>query len=216
MQKLLLLCITALIGASLTSCIAPVQATGPTPSATTGQGASTSSLGDIIGNIISSVTGSITTTEANLIGTWTYTEPCVQFESENLLTQAGGGAAATQVEAKLDAIYKMVGINPGSLVFTFAKDGSVSYTLGGKTFNGTYTFDSKAKTVTITGQNGRKLTAHVTISGPQMSLCFDSTKALDLFNAYGTQLGNISSTIGSIAALTQNFKGMKTGFKFKR
>ncbi len=215
MQKLLIFAIIATIGLSTTSCIAPAQATNASSQNPMGQ-TTASNVGDIIGNIISSVTGSLTTTEANLIGTWTYTEPCVQFESENLLTQAGGGVAATKVETKLATIYKMVGISAGTMQFTFAKDGKVSYTLGSKTFEGTYTFDKAAKTVTITSAQNRSITAHVTISGQQMSLCFDSTKALDLFNTVGGQLGNASSTLGSIVALTQNFKGMKTGFKFKR
>ena len=55
-------------------------------------------VGNLIGNLISSVTGDLTTTQANLIGEWSYTDPSVQFESENMLTQAGGSAIATKFE----------------------------------------------------------------------------------------------------------------------
>lgn len=243
MKGKLFLGMAAAICLTYTSCLAPMQTTGaqsqpqqgqptqqnPQSGNTQGQdplagilggvvnaGASSAgNLGGIIGNIIASVTGSLTTTQANLIGTWTYTEPCVQFESDNLLKKAGGAAAAAKVENQLVSIYNMVGITPGKLVFTFTNDGNVSYQIGSRTFNGTYTFDSKNKMVNIKTASGMNVNAYVTISGRSMSLCFDSSKVLSLFSAAGS-LANISSTLGTIAGLAQNFNGMKTGFKFQK
>lgn len=218
---------------TLTSCLAPMPATGTQPagqaSGTTQNqpgsqdplngmlgdivgAANETGLGDVLGNILSSVTGSITTTQANLIGTWTYYEPSVQFESENLWTQAGGAAAATKVEQKLVNVYKMAGITPGKLVFSFANNGQMTYNLGGRQLNGTYVFDSKSKTVTITTASGMNLTSYVTISGQNMSLCFDSTKLLNLISAFGGS----NTTLGNIGTIAQSYSGMKTGFKFKK
>ena len=213
--------------ALLSGCIAPMAMNNPqagnpqaTPQTTTqagtpATGAAQSTVGDILGNILASVTGSITTTQANLVGTWTYTEPSVQFESDNLLTQAGGAAAAAKVEKQLVSIYQMVGITPGKVSFTFTKDGKANYTIGSRQATGTYVFDAQNKMVNITTANGAKINAYVTISGNLMSLCFDSSKVLSLFSAAGN-LNNGQSTLGNIGALAQNFKGMKTGFKFKR
>lgn len=216
------LSIFAAISLSFTSCLAPMQTTTTqnpgttqTPGGAAGPMGNLGELGDILGNILASVTGSITTTQANLIGTWTYTEPCVQFESDNLLKKAGGAAAATKVENQLVSIYNMVGITPGRLVFTFTNDGNVSYQIGSRTFTGTYTFDSKNKIVNIKTASGMNVNAYVTISGRNMSLCFDSSKVLSLFSAAGG-LANVSSTLGTIAGIAQNFNGMKTGFKFSR
>lgn len=168
------------------------------------------SLGSVLGNVISSVTGSATTTQANLVGSWSYNEPAVQFESKNLLTKAGGAAAATKVESKLDTFYKMVGIRSGRVNFSFDNNGSVTYTLGSRSYKGTYTFDKQNKTITMTTPTGQSLKAYVTISGNNMSLCFDSTKALNLF-------ANISKGFNStISALAGSYDGMKTGFKFTR
>jgi len=165
---------------------------------------------NILGNIISSVTGSATTTQANLVGSWSYNEPAVQFESKNLLTQAGGSAAATKVESKLNSLYKMVGIRSGRVNFTFDKDGKMTYTLGSRSYSGTYTFDKAAKTLTMVTPTGQNIKAYVTISGNNMSLCFDSTKALNLFTS-------ISKSYNStISALAGSYDGMKTGFKFSR
>ena len=171
---------------------------------------SDNSTTSLLGNLISSVTGSATTTQANLIGTWSYTEPSVQFESENLLTQAGGSAIATKVESKLATYYKMVGITAGRVTFTFDESGNVTYTLGSRSFSGTYTFDSSAKTVTIATSTGLSIKAYVTISGSAMSLCFDSSKVLSLFTSLSS---SFNKTVSSLAG---SYSGMKTGFKFEK
>ncbi len=169
-----------------------------------------SNVGNVLGNIISSVTGSATTTQANLVGSWSYNEPAVQFESKNLLTKAGGATAATKVENKLASIYNMMGIRAGRVNFTFDNNGGVTYTMGSRSFNGTYIFDRQSKTITITTATGQNLTAYVTISGNNMSLCFDSTKALNLFTTISK---GFNSTISAIAG---SYDGMKTGFKFTK
>lgn len=166
--------------------------------------------GSLLGNILSNVTGSVTTTKANLIGSWDYTEPAVQFESENLLTRAGGVASATKVEKKLVTYYKMVGIAEGRMKFNFDNDGNVTYTLGKRTFQGTYVFDENSKTVTITTSTGLTLKAYVTISGSQMSLCFDSTKVLSLFTSLSAAFNK------TVSAVSGQYSGMKTGFKFTK
>ena len=225
MKKLFLTCLIA----AGTMCMANAQsnlqnilsnvlnqgAAAATSSTDDSSSSKTSTAKSLISNLISSVTGSVTTTQANLIGTWTYSEPCVQFESDNLLQAAGGSAAATKVETKLATMYKMVGITAGKVTFTFANDGTVEYTLNGKKMSGTYTFDSSAKTVTInpSAKSTKGVKAYVTISGNQMSLCFDSTKVLELFSTYGSALGSSASTIATLAG---SYKGMKTGFKFKK
>lgn len=170
-----------------------------------------SKAGNVLGNIIGSVTGNATTTQANLIGSWSYFQPAVQFTSQNLLTQAGGAAAASKVEEKLVTYYKMVGITTGRVKFTFDNANNVTYSLGSHTYQGTYVFDPNEKTVTITSANtGMSVKAYVTISGQQMSLCFDSTKVLSLFNAVSQSFNRTMSGVAS------QFDGMKTGFKFSR
>lgn len=234
MNKTITFGIMAACSLAFSSCFAPMPATGTqTTGQTTGTTQNTpqgqdplndllggivgaanekTGLGDVIGNIISSVAGSVTTTQANLIGTWTYYEPSVQFESENLWTQAGGAAAATKVEQKLVNVYKMIGVTPGKLVFTFADKGQMTYSLGSRQFNGTYVFDSKSKTVSITTASGMNLTSYVTISGQNLSLCFDSSKLLTFLGGFS----GTNTTLGNLGTIAQSYSGMKTGFKFKK
>lgn len=168
-------------------------------------------MGNMLSDVISKYTGSMTTTKENLIGTWSYTAPKVQFESDNLLATAGGSTMAQKVESKLAFAYKAVGISEGKLKFTFEADGKVSYALGSKQFSGTYTFDEKNKTISFVIPNVKQnITAYVTISGGEMSLCFDTSKALALFTSVASKFSD------NIAKVAGNYEGMKTGFKFKK
>lgn len=166
----------------------------------------------LIGNLISTFTSGITTNQASLVGTWTYAKPCVQFESESLLAQAGGSVAATTIENKLATYYQKIGITAGKAQFVFGKDNTLQYTIGGKTMTGKYAFDATNRTVTITTQTGINVMAYVSISMNQMALTFDATKLLTLVNSASAA----SAQLGTLSALTGSFKGMKLGFTFSK
>lgn len=166
--------------------------------------------GNLIGNLISSVTGNVTTTQANLVGNWSYTQPAVQFTSENYLTQAGGTVIASKIESKLQTYYKMVGIKAGKMKFVFDNNGNVTYSVGKISRNGTYTFDKDEKTVSIRTTTGTVIKAYVTISGPTMTLTFDATKLMNLM----TTLGSKFQSLQTITSLASAYDGMKVGFKF--
>ena len=50
-----------------------------------------------------------------MTGTWTYSGSAVEFESDNLLMKAGGAAAATMAENKLNEQLSKVGIKEGQM-----------------------------------------------------------------------------------------------------
>lgn len=164
----------------------------------------------LLTNLISAVTGDVTTTGTSIVGSWNYSKPSVQFESENYLTQAGGSAIAEKVESKLASMYKLVGIKAGKMKFTFDNSGNVTYGVGSITRTGTYTFDSSSKTITITTSTGASIKAYVTVSGNNLYLTFDGTKLFTLMKTLGSRF-NALSTITTIA---ESYSGMKVGFCF--
>ena len=65
-----------------------------------------------------------------MTGTWTYSGSAVEFESDNLLMKAGGAAAATMAENKLNEQLSKVGIKEGQMSFTFNADSTFTSTVG--------------------------------------------------------------------------------------
>ena len=171
---------------------------------------------DATSSLLTGVIGSLldNAQSGSIIGTWVYQEPAIQFESENLLAQAGGSLASSTMVNKLNPYFKAIGITKGKFSLTFNSDNTCSYTINGNTYNGTYVFDKSKKTVTISGTLFTFPTAYVSVSVNSMALTFDSTKLLTLTQGIGNAIP--SATINTISSLSSSFKGMKTGFMFKK
>lgn len=68
---------------------------------------------DNISKVVNAITGTPETID--MTGTWTYSGSAVEFESDNLLMKAGGAAAATMAENKLNEQLSKVGIKEGQM-----------------------------------------------------------------------------------------------------
>lgn len=194
--KILPFCI-ALAAGALSATLAPAQ-----------------DLKSVLTGVIKNVAGDKTTTETSIIGTWTYVGPECQFESENLLTKAGGEAAAKKVEEKMAPVYKKAGLE--GCTYTFNEDGTYTSTIKGKATNGTYTFDAEKKTVTMKGKLGIKTTAYVTVVGSSMSLVYNADKLMSALQAVSGSLSGLNSTASTINSLAKQYKGLRLGFELKK
>lgn len=214
-----------LVAASLTGCgLGTTQQAGTSGGSSDAVSAGASILGAILGggtdtgSLLSGVIGVLTggSQSASVVGTWVYEEPSVEFESENLLAQAGGMVAANKVVSQIKPYYEKIGITQGKLTITFKQDNTCVIDMNGRSQTANYTYDAKAHTLKVTGQNlGLSLgTAYTTVSSTQMSLTLDSSKILTLAQTVGAASGNTS--LGTLSQLAGQFKGMKTGFKFKK
>lgn len=171
-------------------------------------------LKSILTGVAQAVVGDKTTTASSLIGTWNYSAPKCQFESENLLSKAGGTVAANEVEKKIQTVYEKLGIN--SCQYTFNEDGSYSYTIKGKTMSGTYTFDDTEKTITMKGKLGIKIVAYVTVTGNTMSLVFNADKLMSVLKTITGAAASISSTASTINSIASSYDGLMLGFELQK
>ena len=81
---------------------------------------------DNISKVVNAITG--TTESIDMTGTWNYKGSAVEFESDNLLMKAGGAAAATMAENKLNEQLSKIGIKDGQMSFTFNADSTFTST----------------------------------------------------------------------------------------
>jgi hypothetical protein len=212
----------AIIAASLTmsGCIMPGTAGTGTSTGTQ----TTSATSDVLGAVLGSLLGQILTsslTEQSIVGTWTYQQPDVRFESENLLAKAGGEVAAASIEQKLNSYLTKVGISKGVTTYTFNQDKTFSISTGGKVIaSGTYTFDANSKKLKMQGSLGIfNQTCTAGMDGTSLCLLYDANKLLTMANTVGSTLGKASNnaTVSSITALLgSNYKGMKLGFQLSK
>lgn len=155
-------------------------------------------------SILTSLMGGSTVNANTIIGTWSYQEPHVSFESNSALAKIGGEVFGNKISNTLSGQLTKLGLTEGSSKFTFQEGGKMTLTMKGKTTQGTYTLNGDQ--LTMTGAFGMtNLTCTVCIHGNQMHMLFDATS---LFNIM-TKMGSSSSTITSLLG---NYNGMKLGW----
>lgn len=199
-------------GAAVASALLSQQAQTNSTAAAANSVLSAVNNGSLISGIVGLLTGGATSANS-IVGTWNYSEPTVQFQSENLLAQAGGVYIAQSMVSKLAPYYEKFGFKKGVFRATFNSDNTCSIVFGQRTIPGTYTFNPSTNTLNIKGQFGLvNLTAYVTVTANQMALTFDSSKFLSLATVLsgGANAGNAQTS--AISQLANSYTGMKTGF----
>lgn len=172
------------------------------------------SIKDILSGVISNVVGDKATTESSFKGTWKYNAPACEFESDNLLAKAGGTAAAEKIEKRVAPLLKSVGVN--GIVYTFDGKGNYTSKIKKRVTEGTYKFDSKAKTITFTSTIGMAYTAHVAVQGSTMTLTFEADKLMTTLKTISNATSKLSTTAALINTLMNSYSGMRVGFELKK
>ena len=171
-------------------------------------------LTNLVGNFLNG--GSVT--ERDLFGTWTYNGTSCVFESQNLLAQAGGVAASSALETKIDEQLKRYGISKGVTRFTFNADKTFTATLNGRNMSGTYSLDTASKTLQLQFVGGLlNLLPQVTRNGNGIALLFESDKLLGLLSTASSLLGKMgNSNLAMVSSLLGNYQGMRIGLKLSK
>lgn len=171
-------------------------------------------LKSILSGIAKTVVGDKATTQSSILGTWTYTAPACQFESESLLTKAGGEVAAGKVEEKLSNLYSKFGLN--KVQFTFNADSTYTYTVRGKKLNGKYTFNAEEKTIKMTTSLRFSFTAHVVTTGSSMNLLFNADKLMSILKTMTSAASTLNKNASTINSIANMYDGMLLGFELEK
>ena len=83
---------------------------------------------------------------------------------------------STKIENKITPVLKKYGVQ--GIVYTFDGNGNYTTKIKKRTIKGTYTFNSKEKTITFKPHYGKEYTANVSILSNQMTLVFNADKLI--------------------------------------
>jgi len=171
----------------------------------------------ILDNVLSGLFRSSPLTQRELIGTWSYTGSDAVFESENLLAQAGGTVIASQIESKVDTQLAKYGIKKDVTRFTFNRDNTFTVSMGGRKFGGTYKFDEKNRTLTLSTMMGlMTLSPKVARTAGGISVLFEADKLLTLAGGISSLLGQSSTQMSMLSSIISNYSGLHIGLQMKR
>ena len=171
-------------------------------------------LGKVVSSAIGTEAGSIITSKnnvskENIVGTWTYKQPSISFESNDLLKQAGGQLTSAAIEKKLAEQFTKVGITAGKFLITFGDDNTFSTIKNGAvTTSGTYVLNGSKITFSYL-EGSAKVTGYAQMKNGLLSISFDSSKVIDVMSKMSKYSAN--TTLSTISSLAGSFNGMKTG-----
>ena len=172
-------------------------------------------LKSLLGGLVKTVAGDVTTTETSITGTWTYSAPDCVFTSDNALMQAGSEIASQKVEEKLADIFDKAGMKGMAMVI--GEDKTFAIRAKGKSvLTGTYTFDNEKKELHLSTKIGFKATAHVSAMGNKLGLTFEVDKLLELLKKISSTIGSQNTTIQSINKLAESYNGLRLGFELTK
>ena len=178
--------------------------------------------GNTIGNVLSSIAGSVYSSPVTLDGTYNYNGVAVSVSSTEggVLTNLAGTAVTSGIETKADEYLAKVGIRPGSMKFTFnAEEHSFTVQVGSLTIPGTYKVGNGERTVNLTfGKSMQFLsmtgTLESTLSGARM--LFTADKAMTFIKKVASLAGQSSSEVAGIAKLAEGYDNYRIGFKLNK
>ncbi len=174
------------------------------------QGTVTNVLGSLLGE-------SITLSKSAIKGTWTYNGTSCVLDSEDALSKIGGSVVTSKVEEKMNGYLKKVGVKEGSCSFTFQENDSCIFKVGSREINGTYVLDGENKTIQLSFLYGQfTSTAHVAYNINSLNIVFNADKLLTLVQKVTPTVAKYNATLGTLATMLENYKGMKLGMKLKK
>ena len=176
----------------------------------------------VLGGVVNKVeeTVSKVNESVSMVGTWKYTAPDCKFESDDLLSKAGGEVAAKKVEEQMSNYLSKLGFNENT-VYVFNADSTYTSTVAGRTVNGTYSYNKDTKEVTLKTKIGLKMTAQISTSvlnGGKMRLLFKADKLMSLAQAVtGAVAGKSSNaTVSTLNTVLSQYDGLLLGFEMQK
>ena len=155
----------------------------------------------------------------NLEGTWTYVKPDCKFQSESLLSKAGGEVASNKIEGKMTELLDKIGIDQNA-VFTFKSDSTYTLNNGKREMAGTYSINNETKEITLTSRMKMNFTAKIqynVLTPHKMSLLFKANKLMSFVQNVSGALARRSSnkTINAANTLLNQYDGLMLGVEFE-
>lgn len=176
------------------------------------------SLKDLLGGLVGAVAGK-TTTEQTIVGEWSYAKPAIALKSDNVLAQAGSSLMSGTIEKKMAPYYEKVGLKAGSASISLTEDKHFTLTMGKRTLQGTYEFDSATNTLmlnitTKTSIKIGKVKGEAQLSGGDLKLLFAADKMLKIVKGLSAVSNN--SSIEALSKVADQYDGLSLGMTFAK
>lgn len=200
------------------------------------QGSKTGNLLSGVGDFLAGVLGKDKVNAKSLVGTWTYKQPAIVFNSDKALTNVATMAAGKAAETKLQKSLDKIGFTAGKVKMEFKEDGSGTVTYANKSVPFQWSVEGSEMTMQLGSGTLGKLASSYTKSSSSklgkissfkvnckmglntMQLSFKADKLLEFINKILSSTGKSgnSSTLSTISSLTSKVDDMYLGLTLEK
>ena len=166
-------------------------------------------------NVQAALIGTQTVTVKQIVGTWTYQQPALVFESNNLLNQVGAAAFTEKAEKPVAGYLSKFGVKAGSLSITFNDNGHYSATLKGRTISGTYKLNGATLTL-VAPQGVVTVPVNAKLQNNQLQIAAHADKLLPLLQTLIGSASQVTEQAATVTTLLKQYKGALLGLKLKK
>lgn len=178
-----------------------------------GNSAATSAATDMAGNLLGNLLGTDKLTESNLVGTWTYEEPCAVLESKDVVGQLGSSLITNKLVKSQKKALEKVGFKAGKVVLVLNQDKSGTITVGKRQMNLTWGISRSNLTLTFLTQT---MQINANMKGGNLQLAMNADKLLTLAGSATAMAGKLNSSLGTVSTILSKYDGLYVGLKFVR
>lgn len=170
-----------------------------------------------VGDLIYSYTGA--SNKVSLPGTWKYQSVALALTGDSDIANVTGTAVATTAEQKINDTLAKFGFAAGSVTFVFNEDLSFTCNVGNIPLNGTWKTLNDGSTVQLQFGKAMKylsMTGELKGNLTGCEMMFDGGKFLSFMKSAMSMVGSASSSMSALTGITNNYKGMKIGFRLSK
>lgn len=148
----------------------------------------------------------------DLAGEWTTTGSAVTFQTEDLLSKAGGTATASAIEQQINPYFQKYGLT--GAVFTIEESGNFTLKVKNKTITGQFTKEEDntfTMSLNLLGSNNIcNVKTYIQKTSSSMDIMFDASKLQTLVTSIAS-VTNIA-TLKTISSMLNSYEGICIGF----
>ncbi|MBO7069551.1 MAG: DUF4923 family protein [Bacteroidaceae bacterium] len=174
-----------------------------------------STAGNVVSDLVGNLLGTTTVSDKSLVGTWSYSQPCVAFESENVLASLGSSVVSSKVETTMKNGLTKIGFTSGKVVMILKEDKTGTISFNGKGIDVNWAVEGTDLKLTFP-MIKKGVTMNAKLSGGELQVAMKTDKLMTLLNAITQKAGSVNSSLGALNSLTKNVKGMYLGLKFSK
>ena len=167
-------------------------------------------------SLVQTTLGTSEVSAASIVGTWSYSKPCIALQSDNVLTKLGAKAAMSSIENKFSSALEKIKFTSGIVKVTFKEDGTGTITYGKSAKSIKWSISGTDLTLEYSTTLAKSITVNAKQSDEGLQLAMADTKIISFLEAATGKASTSTSALSTVNAALKTINGVYIGLIFQK